>query len=317
MIRNFSVENDISHCKERRISLSLSDRVWSGCVPEVGIRRKEAREREKEEIVKISRRRVSEIGEGDLDSREEERWGGGESLARPWIRHGSIRGEERSDDTPPWANRRIGEGAPSSLLPPPPHSSPPRTALSPTLFSSALTFTSILRPTSLVIACLAVTLPAPCLRPTSSLSSLFSLARFSFSITISFSFFLPFPFPRRKGRGGSLERIFERENGKLLRAFFFFPLFKSFVFRLLFLLIRSKLLGFFIRFIGKVKGRLGNLDVWMSIDLLLRGGFLREKGERREGRYYFYNWSIYWLCNAWLKRGSLRKIFSFEIRIFL
>lgn len=77
MIRNFSVENDISHCKERRISLSLSDRVWSGCVPEVGIRRKEAREREKEEIVKISRRRVSEIGEGDLDSREEERWGGG------------------------------------------------------------------------------------------------------------------------------------------------------------------------------------------------------------------------------------------------
>lgn len=239
MIRNFSVRYFILQGER---NLSLSDRVWSGCVPEVGIRRKEAREREKEEIVKISRRRVSEIGEGDLDSREEERWWGGGG-GEPRASVNSARFDPRGR-TKRW-HAALGEpahrrgGALVFTASPRPHSSPPRTALSPTLFSSALTFTSILRPTSLVIACLAVTLPAPCLRPTSSLSSLFSFARFSFSITISFSFFLPFPFPRRKGRGGSLERIFERENGKLLRAFFFFSLFKSFVFRLLFLLIRN------------------------------------------------------------------------------
>lgn len=81
-----------------------------------------------------------------------------------------------------------------------------------------------------------------------------------------------------------MERIFERENGKLLRAFFFFPLFKSFVFRLLFLLsIDSIEIMTDFLFVGKVKGRLeGIWTSFESIDLLLRGRFLREKGERRE-----------------------------------
>lgn len=122
MIRNFSVRYFILQGER---NLSLSDRVWSGCVPEVGIRRKEAREREKEEIVKISRRRVSEIGEGDLDSREEERWWGGGAEPRASVN--SARFDPRGR-TKRWhaalgepAHRRGGAlvftASPSPLLP--------------------------------------------------------------------------------------------------------------------------------------------------------------------------------------------------------
>ena len=141
----------------------------------------EGREREGR-IVKISKRRVLEIGEGDLDSLRRGREGGVSRVHE----FGTVRSEGKNEAMTRRLGRTYRRGGALVFTT---SRSPPRSrSLS---FLVRFNFYEHPPPTSLVIACLAVTLPAPCLLVPTEFFFFFFFFSFFFAFhSSSFSSFI-------------------------------------------------------------------------------------------------------------------------------